>query len=182
MILIWLAALVVVLDQLTKYIVVAMMTEGQSIPVIPNIFHLTYILNPGAAFGMFAHSRTFFIGVALLVLLIVWWFRKEILAEPLCVRAGTALFIGGAVGNLIDRSVNGMVVDFFDFRIWPIFNVADIAICVGVGLIIWNLIQTEITVGDIIKRLMEDYEVSEEECTSAVIKFLQKMKELDFIY
>lgn len=59
MILIWLAALVVVLDQLTKYIVVAMMTEGQSIPVIPNIFHLTYILNPGAAFGMFAHSRTF---------------------------------------------------------------------------------------------------------------------------
>ena len=63
----------------------------------------------------------------------IWW-----------VRAGTALFIGGAVGNLIDRAENGMVVDFFDFRIWPIFNVADIAICVGVGFIIWNLIQTEI--------------------------------------
>ena len=103
MILIWLAALVVLLDQLTKNIC-----------------------------------------VALLVLVIVWWFRKEILAEPLCVRAGTALFIGGAVGNLIDRAENGMVVDFFDFRIWPIFNVADIAICVGVGFIIWNLIQTEI--------------------------------------
>ena len=143
-ILIWLAALVVLLDQLTKNIVVAMMAEGQSIPIIPNIFHLTYILNPGAAFGMFAHNRTFFICVALLVLIIVWWFRKEILAEPLCVRAGTALFIGGAVGNLIDRAENGMVVDFFDFRIWPIFNVADIAICVGVGFIIWNLIQTEI--------------------------------------
>ena len=132
------------LDQLTKNIVVAVMAEGQSIPIIPNIFHLTYILNPGAAFGMFAHNRTFFICVALLVLIIVWWFRKEILAEPLCVRAGTALFIGGAVGNLIDRAENGMVVDFFDFRIWPIFNVADIAICVGVGFIIWNLIQTEI--------------------------------------
>ena len=51
------------------------------------------------------------------MLVIVWWFRKEILAEPLCVRAGTALFIGGAVGNLIDRAENGMVVDFFDFRI-----------------------------------------------------------------
>ena len=125
MILIWLAALVVLLDQLTKNIVVAVMAEGQSIPIIPNIFHLTYILNPGAAFGMFAHNRTFFICVALLVLIIVWWFRKEILAEPLCVRAGTALFIGGAVGNLIDRAENGMVVDFFDFRIWPIFNVAD---------------------------------------------------------
>ena len=111
-------ALVVLLDQLTKNIVVAVMAEGQSIPIIPNIFHLTYILNPGAAFGMFAHNRTFFICVALLVLVIVWWFRKEILAEPLCVRAGTALFIGGAVGNLIDRAENGMVVDFFDFRIW----------------------------------------------------------------
>ena len=107
MILIWLAALVVLLDQLTKNIVVAMMAEGQSIPIIPNIFHLTYILNPGAAFGMFAHNRTFFICVALLVLVIVWWFRKEILAEPLCVRAGTALFIGGAVGNLIDRAECG---------------------------------------------------------------------------
>ena len=91
MILIWLAALVVLLDQLTKNIVVAVMAEGQSIPIIPNIFHLTYILNPGAAFGMFAHNRTFFICVALLVLIIVWWFRKEILAEPLCVRAGTCL-------------------------------------------------------------------------------------------
>ena len=60
-------------------------------------------------------TELFFICVALLVLVIVWWFRKEILAEPLCVRAGTALFIGGAVGNLIDRAENGMVVDFFDF-------------------------------------------------------------------
>ena len=60
MILIWLAALVVLLDQLTKNIVVAMMAEGQSIPIIPNIFHLTYILNPGAAFGMFAHNSTFY--------------------------------------------------------------------------------------------------------------------------
>lgn len=144
MILIWLAALVVLLDQLTKNIVVTTMTEGQSIPVISDIFHLTYILNPGAAFGMFAHSRTFFICIALLVVVIVWWFRKEILAEPPYIRVGTALFLGGAVGNLIDRADKGLVVDFFDFRIWPIFNVADIAICVGVGLIIWNLIQAEI--------------------------------------
>lgn len=144
MILIWLAAAVVLLDQLTKSLVVRSMTEGQSISVIPDVFHLTYILNPGAAFGMFAYSRTFFICVAVFVLVIVWWFRKEILAEPMCVRIGAALFVGGAVGNLIDRAKNGMVVDFFDFRIWPIFNVADIAICLGVGLLIWNLIQTEI--------------------------------------
>lgn len=144
MILIWLSALVILLDQLTKLIVVSTMQEGQSIPLIYDIFHLTYILNPGAAFGMLAHSRTFFIIVALVVLALVWWFRKEILDEPLEVRYGAALFIGGAAGNLIDRINIGAVIDFFDFRIWPIFNVADIAICVGVGLIIWNLVKLEI--------------------------------------
>lgn len=59
------------------------------------------------------------------------------------IQTGTALFVGGAIGNLIDRIFIGQVIDFFDFRIWPIFNVADIAICVGVGLIIWNIIMTE---------------------------------------
>lgn len=144
MILIWLAALVVLLDQLTKKIVVNSMVEGQSIPIISDVFHFTYILNPGAAFGLFAYNRSFFIGVALIVVAIVCWFRKEILSEPVLVRIGTALFVGGAIGNLVDRAENGLVVDFFDFRIWPIFNVADIAICVGVGLIIWNLLQTEV--------------------------------------
>ena len=74
MILIWLAALVVLLDQLTKNIVVAVMAEGQSIPIIPNIFHLTYILNPGAAFVMFAHNLSLiliFTSVRILIVLIL---------------------------------------------------------------------------------------------------------------
>ena len=108
MILLWLSLLVLFLDRVTKLAVVSKMTEGESIPVFENIFHLTYVL---------------------------------ILAEGWRTRVGTALFLGGTLGNLWDRVQTGLVIDFFDFRIWPVFNVADIAICVGVGLILWGMLQ-----------------------------------------
>lgn len=135
---------VVILDQFSKYIVVENMALGESIPIIEEVFHLTYILNPGAAFGMFAHNRLFFIAIAVIVIGIIIWARREILASPWEVKAGCGLFLGGAIGNLIDRAWQGLVIDFFDFRIWPVFNIADIAICIGVGLIIWNLLKTEL--------------------------------------
>ncbi len=135
---------VVILDQFSKYIVVENMVLGESIPIIEEVFHLTYILNPGAAFGMFAHNRLFFIAIAVIVIGIIIWTRREILASPWEVKAGCGLFLGGAIGNLIDRARQGLVIDFFDFRIWPVFNIADIAICIGVGLIIWNLLKTEL--------------------------------------
>ena len=135
---------VVILDQFSKYIVVENMALGESIPIIEEVFHLTYILNPGAAFGMFAHNRLFFIAIAVVVIGIIIWARREILASPWEVKAGGGLFLGGAIGNLIDRARQGLVIDFFDFRIWPVFNIADIAICIGVGLIIWNLLKTEL--------------------------------------
>ena len=135
---------VVILDQFSKYIVVENMALGESIPILEEVFHLTYILNPGAAFGMFAHNRLFFIAIAVIVIGIIIWARREILASPWEVKAGCGLFLGGAIGNLIDRARQGLVIDFFDFRIWPVFNIADIAICIGVGLIIWNLLKTEL--------------------------------------
>lgn len=135
---------VVILDQFSKYIVVENMALGESIPIIEEVFHLTYILNPGAAFGMFAHNRLFFIAIAVIVIGIIIWARREILASPWEVKAGCGLFLGGAIGNLIDRVRQGLVIDFFDFRIWPVFNIADIAICIGVGLIIWNLLKMEL--------------------------------------
>lgn len=135
---------VVILDQFSKYIVVENMALGESIPIIEEVFHLTYILNPGAAFGMFAHNRLFFIAIAVVVIGIIIWARREILASPWEVKAGCGLFLGGAIGNLIDRARQGLVIDFFDFRIWPVFNIADSAICIGVGLIIWNLLKTEL--------------------------------------
>lgn len=135
---------VVILDQFSKYIVVENMALGESIPIIEEVFHLTYILNPGAAFGMLAHNRLFFIAIAVVVIGIIIWARREILASPWEVKAGCGLFLGGAIGNLIDRARQGLVIDFFDFRIWPVFNIADIAICIGVGMIIWNLLKTEL--------------------------------------
>ena len=137
------ALLVIIFDQLTKYYVVSNFYLGESVPVIENIFHWTYILNPGAAFGMFEGSRWFFVVIAIGVLVGIWYMKDEINEGGWMMQYGAALFGGGAIGNLIDRARSGFVIDFFDFRIWPVFNVADIAICVGVAMILWKVLQTE---------------------------------------
>lgn len=137
------ALLVIIFDQLTKYYVVSNFYLGESVPVIENIFHWTYILNPGAAFGMFEGSRWFFVVIAVGVLVGIWYMKDEINEGGWMMQYGAALFGGGAIGNLIDRARSGLVIDFFDFRIWPVFNVADIAICVGVAMILWKVLQTE---------------------------------------
>ena len=137
------ALLVVIFDQLTKYYVVENFYLGESVPVIENIFHWTYILNPGAAFGMLEGSRWFFVVIAVGVLAGIWYMKDEINEGGWMMQYGAALFGGGAIGNLIDRARSGLVVDFFDFRIWPVFNVADIAICVGVAMILWKVLETE---------------------------------------
>lgn len=144
MLLLTIAAIVIIIDQLTKYIVAVNMVEGMSIPIIDEIVHLTFILNPGAAFGLLENNRWFFVGTAIIVLAVIFFYRREIQAEAKPVQVGIALFAGGALGNLIDRVRMGLVIDFFDFRIWPIFNIADIAICIGVGLILWITIKTEL--------------------------------------
>ena len=137
------ALLVVIFDQLTKYYVVENFYLGESVPVIENIFHWTYILNPGAAFGMLEGSRWFFVVIAVVVLGGIWYMKDEINEGGWMMQYGAALFGGGAIGNLIDRARSGLVIDFFDFRIWPVFNVADIAICVGVAMILWKVLETE---------------------------------------
>ena len=138
------ALLVLLLDQLSKYYVVQHFQLGESVPVIQNIFHWTYILNPGAAFGSFAGNRWVFVVIALCVLFGLAHFQEEIKKSDWWTRYGVALFVGGALGNVIDRVRQGLVIDFFDFRIWPVFNVADIAICCGVGMILWSILTTEV--------------------------------------
>jgi signal peptidase II len=136
--------LVIIIDQVTKYLIANSMAVGESIAVIPGVFHLTYILNPGAAFGLLENSRIFFLAIALICVIAAFIFRKYILKEGKLFQYGMALFIGGALGNVIDRANNGLVRDFFDFRIWPIFNVADIAICVGVAMIVISVFITDV--------------------------------------
>ena len=133
--------LVFIIDQLVKHLVVSTMHLGQSLPVIKGIFHITYVLNPGAAFGMLEHQRWFFILVALAAVLLGAAFYKKLQQESFLMRSGAGLLLGGAVGNLADRIQSGLVVDFLDFRIWPVFNIADIAICAGAGFLIFDIWQ-----------------------------------------
>ena len=133
--------LVFILDQLVKHAVLVSMHLGESIPIIKDVFHITFVLNPGAAFGMLEHQRWIFIVVALLVVVLALVFYKHIQRESLITRIGAGLLLGGALGNLLDRIQSGLVVDFLDFRIWPVFNIADIAICGGAAMLIWGMWQ-----------------------------------------
>ncbi|MBT9169163.1 MAG: Lipoprotein signal peptidase [Syntrophomonadaceae bacterium] len=133
------AVLVVLFDQLSKLLVVNTMSLNQSIPVIPNVFHITYVHNFGAAFGLLAHRTGFFILVAVAVVLLLLAFLRYLPKEQKLLRVALVLQLGGAAGNLIDRVRVGYVIDFFDFRVWPVFNVADIAIVFGIGLLILDL-------------------------------------------
>lgn len=132
-----------VLDQVSKYYVMNHFAIGESVSVIQNVFHLTYIINRGAAFGMLTNQRWFFLVVAFILIIVYAIYHKKVNRGPISLRIGSALLISGAIGNGIDRYVLHGVVDFFDFRIWPIFNIADIGICVGVACIIYHLLRNE---------------------------------------
>ena len=132
---------VFIIDQLVKLFVVSTMHIGQSIPVIDGIFSITYVLNPGAAFGMLEHQRWIFILAAMGVMMIAAVCYRHIQRENMFIRCGSGLLLGGAAGNLADRIQTGLVIDFFDFHIWPVFNLADVAICVGAGILIWDIWQ-----------------------------------------
>ncbi|WP_031516121.1 signal peptidase II [Desulfofalx alkaliphila] len=134
------ALVVLFLDLWSKYIVMTKLNLYQSIPVIENIFHITYIHNPGAAFGILANQTTVFIVVTVLVLLGIAFFYKHIKNEGLPVQLALGMVAGGAVGNLIDRIRYGEVVDFLDFRIWPVFNLADTFIVIGVAFLIYDIL------------------------------------------
>ena len=130
-------------DQLLKKLFSGTMQLAESIPVLPGIFHLTYIQNPGAAFGLFENQTLFFIAIAAFLLAFLAFAYKELAAQGVWVRFGMSLLAGGAVGNLLDRVRLGAVIDYLDFRIWPIFNLADIGICLGAALIVWGLLREE---------------------------------------
>ena len=141
----WLSAIVVVLDQLTKQWVEEAFVLYESLPVT-GFFNLTLVYNTGAAFSFLADAggwqRWFFLILALVICIyLVYWLLqldKKQVALPLAI----AMIIGGAVGNVIDRLLYGHVIDFLDFYYqqwhWPAFNLADSAITLGVILFIWD--------------------------------------------
>ena len=137
------ALVTLIVDQVTKYMVVSHMLPGESIPVLEPFFYLTYVLNPGAAFGILAHHRVFFVFVSLCFIAVVFLGYRFLPKDRLWLRLALGLVVGGAVGNLIDRLRLGGVVDFFDFRVWPVFNIADSAIVIGVLLMFLEMWRSE---------------------------------------
>ncbi len=141
--------LIVLIDQITKIVILKTLVIGEMIPVIPGFFNITHVHNPGGAFGLFAgHSQVIRIFVFLVIstlaaVLILYMYRGIPKTHPMLANA-LALIFGGAVGNLIDRARMGEVVDFLDcyFKTlhWPAFNIADSAICVGVGIFIFHVL------------------------------------------
>ena len=134
---------IILFDQIVKHIVALNMKAGETIPIVQNIFHITYILNPGAAFGILENERIFFIFAGIIVLIIGIYIFPKLKKQGKLVRFGAIFLLSGAVGNLIDRAQTGLVVDFIDFRIWPVFNIADIAIVCGTFFIIYSVMKSK---------------------------------------
>ncbi len=135
-----LATLVVFFDQLIKYFVDTHMAVHQSIPVVHNVLYFTYVQNFGAAFGMLSGKRAWLIIFTFIAFIFILLFHKTMGDDPL-LKWALPLLIGGAIGNLLDRLRLGYVIDYVDFIIWPTFNLADMCIVVGVGLMVLQMIR-----------------------------------------
>ena len=130
------AFIVIFLDQLTKLIVKNTLELNQTIPVIKNIFHLTYITNSGSAFGILKGWQLPLIFFSVAVIGFIFYYLNKISEKEKSLQVFVGFVLGSAIGNLVDRILYGHVIDFLDFRIWPVFNVADSAITLGAVLVI----------------------------------------------
>ena len=143
------AGTVIIADQVTKFIILRDVGLHAVIPVIPGLFQITHVQNPGGAFGFLADQSALvrgilFLAVSTLAVGLVLWFYHKTPPTHRWLAAGFALIFGGAIGNLIDRVRIGRVVDFLDFYVgrwhWPAFNVADSAITIGITIFIIHVI------------------------------------------
>lgn len=134
------SALILVADQATKLMIKARFELRDSVAVIGDFFRLTYIENPGMAFGIQLGSPAFFTAFASVASIIIFVYLYRIRHEKFLSRLALAIILGGALGNLIDRFAYGQVIDFLDFGIgetrWPIFNIADSSVTVGMILLL----------------------------------------------
>ena len=136
-----LAVTAVVADQLLKLLVVARLKPVGDITVIPGFFHLTYVENPGAAFGILANHRWIFITVTFLICIVIVWLIFAYKEHAFFSYTASILILAGGVGNIIDRLMNGYVVDYLHVLFFPfVFNFADCCVTVGTALLILHLL------------------------------------------
>jgi signal peptidase II len=162
--------LMVILDQITKFITRTSMMEGESFSVIGDFFRITYVLNPGMAFGIRMSNPVIFLGLSFVAAVLVFYYLYRMRHESWLLQVALSLISAGAVGNITDRFLYGQVVDFLDFEFfdifipafnflgmhfsgysmtrWPVFNVADSCVTVGMTIVILHLI----LIGDPLKQ------------------------------
>ena len=132
----------VLLDRISKLLVMQNMELYENIPLLPHVLNLCYITNKGAAFSIFEGKIVLLILLTLCALAFLWWLWRFGRNEGPLFRMGIILIVSGAIGNLIDRVFYGEVIDFLQFAFWPqfpVFNIADVCIVVAAGLIIIDL-------------------------------------------
>ncbi|MBW2432007.1 MAG: signal peptidase II [Deltaproteobacteria bacterium] len=143
------AGAIILLDQVSKEIVLRSIPLNTTIPVVDGFFSLSHIHNPGGAFGLMANfspvvRSIIFLFISSLAVGLIFYFYKKTPAHYAWLSAAFAMIFGGAIGNLIDRIRFGIVVDFLDFYLgnlhWPAFNVADSAISIGIGIFLYHLV------------------------------------------
>ena len=131
------------LDQYTKHVVITQFGPGESRAAIPHVLYWTFVENFRGAFGLFGDRAWLLVLMALVVLAVFYYAFRDAAAQSALVRIAFGGIVGGAVGNIVDRFHYGFVVDFIDLRWWPVFNVADSCITVGVALLILSSLRRE---------------------------------------
>jgi len=133
-----LTIIIILIDQITKFLIKTNFKLNESLPLIKNIFHLTYIRNFGAGFGILQQQKWILVFISLIVIGVIFYYFDRVKEKEILLQVLVGFILGGTIGNLIDRLAYGFVIDFIDFRIWPIFNFADSFVTIGViGLIIY---------------------------------------------
>ena len=130
---------VLFLDQLTKFLAIKLLQLNTPVALIKNFLYLTLVHNRGAAFGMFKNQLLMFILVSIFAIVIIFYYLKD-KNHSIFAAISLSLILAGAIGNLIDRLRFGFVIDFLDFRVWPVFNLADSAITIAAVLLTWELL------------------------------------------
>lgn len=146
-IILYLSMILLIIDQISKIIVAKTINMHNPIEIIKNFFYLTYTHNTGAAFSILTGQRILLIIIAIIVLIVLFNYIKKNKIETKIEKIAYSLVIGGSLGNLIDRIVRGYVIDFIDVKIFgynfPVFNIADTFIVIGVFLLIITLTRKE---------------------------------------
>ena len=138
-----LALAIFLVDQFIKQLVHSTMFFGQSIPVLDGLIRLTYVRNTGAAFSLFLGFSPYLAIIGIAAVLAIIYFHFKIPKKDYYMHIALACVLGGSLGNVFDRIVRSYVVDYVDFRVWPVFNFADMMINLGMILIIIRLFQEE---------------------------------------